>query len=239
MTFIYSQKKIAEFDALIDQMKSNGVEEFEDEFYQKQRARMYDLSCYMKELKERFTKWYNTRMERTGTLWESRFKSLLVAGEEGALMNVAAYIELNSVRAGLVDEPQDYRWCSYTEAVAGGKRARAGIARIVGALEKESSWENASASYRSYFLHQGASQNERRKGFSEDKANKEIHEGGQLGRASILRTKVRYFTDGLVIGSKEFLEEFARTHEEIVGKRRTRFGTEVKGCGVYSYRDVK
>ena len=239
MTFIYSQKKIAEFDALIQQMKDNGVDHFEEEFYQKQRARMYDLSSYVKELKERFTKWYNKRTDRSGTLWESRFKSLLVAGEEGALMNVAAYIELNSVRAGLADEPQDYRWCSYTEAVAGGQKARAGITRIVGALENNTSWENTASSYRRYFIHKGASQNGRRKGFNEEKANQEIRNEGHLGEVSILKTKMRYFTDGVVIGSQRFIEDFVKSHKAIVGENRKILGTEVKGCGVFSLRNVR
>jgi hypothetical protein len=42
----------------------------------------------------------NRRLERTGTLWEGRFKSVLVEGGEQALLTVAAYIDLNPVRAG-------------------------------------------------------------------------------------------------------------------------------------------
>ena len=239
MTHIYSQKKIREFDAHIEQMKVNGAEGYEKEFYEKQRARMFSLSNYMKELKERFTKWYNARMEREGTLWENRFKSLLVAGEEGALMNIAAYIELNPVRAGMVEEPQEYRWCSYTEAVSGGRRARHGISKVVGSLENKSNWEKVSDVYRSYFIHKGASQNQSKKGFSEKYANQELKNGGHLSQREILRTRVRYFTDGLVIGSKEYLDEFLEKHRDVLGKKRRRSGTKVSGFEFYSYRDVK
>ena len=239
MSHIYSEKKIHEFDALIKQMKENGVEGFEKEFYDKQRARMFSLSNYMKELKERFTKWYNARMEREGTLWENRFKSLLVAGEDGALMNVAAYIELNPVRAGMVEEPQEYRWCSHTEAVAGGKRARYGISKLVGALENESSWEKASEVYRGYFIEKGAAQNHRKKGFSGDYANQELRSGGHLTQKEILRTRVKYFTEGLVIGSKEFLDEFLENHRDVLGSRRKSSGTKIKGINLFSYRKVE
>ena len=44
---------------------------------------------------------------------------------------MAAYIDLNPVRAGMVDDPKDYRWCSYAEAVAGKKRSREGLQRVM------------------------------------------------------------------------------------------------------------
>jgi len=48
-----------------------------------------------------------------------------------ALRTMAAYIDLNPVRAGLAKDPKDYRWCGYAEAVAGSKRARRGLCRVV------------------------------------------------------------------------------------------------------------
>jgi len=85
------------------------------------------LSQFMKELKMRMTRYMNKRLNRTGTLWESRYKSVLVEGSELALLTVAAYIDLNPVRAGIVDRPEDYHWCGYSEAISGtrgAKRAR-------------------------------------------------------------------------------------------------------------------
>ncbi len=81
--------------------------------------RMWDLSEFMKTLKQKFTGWFNRLHERVGTLWESRFKSVIVDGSWNSLVRVAAYIDLNAVRAGLVEDPKDYRWCGYGEAVAG------------------------------------------------------------------------------------------------------------------------
>ena len=63
----------------------------------------------MKELKERFSRWFNKRHGRRGMLWQDRYRSVLV--EDGdALRTMAAYIDLNPVRAGLIDDPKDYRW---------------------------------------------------------------------------------------------------------------------------------
>jgi hypothetical protein len=81
----------------------------------------------MKELKQRFTQWYNRRMGRKGTLWEEHFKRVLVEGDEKALMTVAAYIDLNPVRAGMVERVEDYRWFGYGSAVAGNRWAREGL----------------------------------------------------------------------------------------------------------------
>jgi hypothetical protein len=98
-----------------------------EEIRHRYTRRMHDLSWFMKSLLERFTKWFNGRHSRSGTLWEDRFKSVIV--ESGA-----AYIDLNPVRAGMVDDPADYRWSGYGEAVGGGKRgngkkSREGIVR--------------------------------------------------------------------------------------------------------------
>ncbi len=94
---------------------------------------MHSLSEYMKTLLHRFTCWFNREHHRTGTLWEQRFKSVIV--ESGvAVRTIAAYIDLNPVRAGMVSDPADYRWSGYGEAVGGGtkgngKKSREGIVR--------------------------------------------------------------------------------------------------------------
>jgi len=88
------------------------------------------LPVFMKMLTQRFTMWYNRRRGRKGTLWEERYKSLLVQGEEKSLLAVAAYIDLNPVRAEMVDDPKDYRWCGYGAAVAGAADARWGMGHL-------------------------------------------------------------------------------------------------------------
>ena len=67
-------------------------------------GRMGDVSEFMKELKQRFSKWFNKERNRFGTLWAERFKSVLVEDQPGAVQVVAAYVDLNPVRAGLVTD---------------------------------------------------------------------------------------------------------------------------------------
>jgi putative transposase len=79
---------------------------------------------FLKEVKLRITFYMNKRLGRTGTLWEGRYKSVLVEDCEQALLTISAYIDLNPIRAGIVAKPEDYRWCGYAEALAGGRLAK-------------------------------------------------------------------------------------------------------------------
>ncbi len=107
--------------------------------HQRFTYRMHDLGQFMKGLMQRFSQWFNRTHNRTGTLWEDRFKSVIV--EDGtAAKTMAAYIDLNPVRAGMVADPADYRWSSYGEAMGGGargngKKARADLVRALRAQQ--------------------------------------------------------------------------------------------------------
>ena len=70
------------------------------------------VSKMMQYVGRHYVRYFNYTYERTGTLWEGRYHSCLV--QEGAnLLNCSRYIELNPVRAGIVEDPADYGWSSY------------------------------------------------------------------------------------------------------------------------------
>lgn len=69
-------------------------------------------SLLMKHLGQRYVQYVNRSYKRSGTLWEGRFRSCLTQTEDYVLA-CYRYIELNPVRAGMVNRPQDYRWSSY------------------------------------------------------------------------------------------------------------------------------
>ncbi len=69
-------------------------------------------SRLMKRLGQRYVQYVNRTYRRSGTLWEGRFRSCLV-GEEEYLLGCYRYIELNPVRACMVEHPAEYRWSSY------------------------------------------------------------------------------------------------------------------------------
>ena len=66
----------------------------------------------MQSLGRRYVQYFNSTYRRSGTLWEGRYKSSLVQTEQ-YLLACYRYIELNPVRAGMVNDPAEYSWSSY------------------------------------------------------------------------------------------------------------------------------
>ena len=60
----------------------------------------------------RYVQYFNYTYERTGTLWEGRYRATVVHAED-YLLTCMRYIELNPVRAGMVQHPSDHPWSSY------------------------------------------------------------------------------------------------------------------------------
>ena len=69
-------------------------------------------SSMMQSIGRMYVRYFNHTYQRTGTLWEGRFRSCLVQSEH-YLLSLYRYIELNPVRAGMVDDPAEYNWSSY------------------------------------------------------------------------------------------------------------------------------
>lgn len=169
----------------------------------RQLAQMGDVSAFMKLLKQRYTTWFNKSHQRFGTLWAERFKSELVQGKGDVLRTVAAYIDLNGVRAGLVEDPKDYRFCGYAEAVAGDKKAQDGIRSVT----TGGTWDEAQAHYRELLFGTGAAAREGAASIAPADLQRVVAAGGRLPLATALRCRLRYFADGAVLGSTAFVEE--------------------------------
>jgi len=215
-------------------------------------ARMYDVSAFMKLLKQRTTQGYNGRHGRKGTLWEDRFKSVLVEGAGQALATMAAYIDLNPVRAGVVMDPKDYRWSGYGEAMGGRKRAKLGLQAVVTGLHRgqEQSVARSLEGYRQYLYLEGDERREAvgaegrlERGALRQEAVKEVLERkGRLPMREYLRCRVRYFCDGAVLGSREFVEEIFRGCRERFGPRRKSGARALRGLaerGLFTVRDLR
>jgi REP element-mobilizing transposase RayT len=251
----------AQEKAIAKQLSECRVEEIRHRY----TRRMHDLSEFMKSLLERFTKWFNRAHSRSGTLWEDRFKSVIV--ESGtAARTMAAYIDLNPVRAGMVSDPAEYRWSSYGEAVGGGKKgngkkAREGLVRAYfcdqGVGFDVDRWAEVSRLYRRLMglaleRKSGKAEVVTRRGAQTAVTAMEVLEAENndtvlpdLKLAAMLRCRVRYFTDGAVIGSKAFVNEvFVSARERFTAKRkdgaRRLRGNGKAAAGVlWSVRDLR
>jgi len=183
-------------------------------------SRLFDVSIYIKELKGRFAQWYNRRHHRYGVLWAERFKSVLI--EEGqALSAVAAYIDLNPLRAGLCEDPKDYRYCGYAEAIAkNSTQAKLGLQVALG-LDPESSWKEARREYRKLLFRTGTASSKAGATIDVELAQKVLYQQqGEIPLAELLRCRIRYFTDGGILGSRVFVrEQFARCSQVIASSQ--------------------
>ncbi|WP_405420631.1 transposase [Marinobacter flavimaris] len=70
------------------------------------------ISAFMQSLGRRYVRYFNRRHDRTGGLWEGRFRSCLI-DSENYLLGCQRYIEMNPVSARMVANPEDYWWSSY------------------------------------------------------------------------------------------------------------------------------
>ena len=109
LLLLYSRHYVAALRAELADLRKRGMPEEADALIAGYLRRMCNLPVFVKELKERFTHWYNRHWDRRGTLWMERFKSVLVEDGE-ALRTMAAYIDLNPVRAGMVKDPTGWCW---------------------------------------------------------------------------------------------------------------------------------
>ncbi len=211
-------------DELAD-LRKRGLTELAQQRIDALKRRFCDLSLFVKEVKERFSRWFNKRRGRRGTLWMDRFKSVLVEGTGEALRTMAAYIDLNPVRAGLVSDPKDYRWCGYAEALGGSRRAQRGLCRAL--AKPVDGWKTAGAAAYRCLLHMDGREvrdapNVKvvRHGVSAEKARAVLKDRGKLSAAELVKLRVRYFTDGVVLGSKAFVNSIFEAQREQFSPRR-------------------
>jgi putative transposase len=105
----------------------------------------------MKGVGENFVRYINRSQKRTGTLWEGRYRSGLVLGARH-LLACYRYIELNPVRAGMVEHPAEYRWSSYRVNAQGESSALVKSHSFYVAIHEKKS--ERLAAYRELFRHQ-------------------------------------------------------------------------------------
>src|SRR6516165_108778 len=182
-------------------------------------------------------------MTATGYFWAERFKSVLLEGGE-AVAAVAAYIELNPVRAGLCDDPKDYRYCGYAEALAKGSLlAREGIRTILGQPETIS-WKELSCQYRKYLFVKGSSRSANKpSAFDLATAQRVVEEqDGEVPLPQRLLCRIRYFTDGLILGSQGFVESHFGRLKQKLGYKRDRTPSRLIALGspaLWVFRDPR
>jgi putative transposase len=109
------------------------------------------LSQLMKRLGQRYVQYVNRTYRRSGTLWEGRFRSCLMQ-EEDYVLACYRYIELNPVRASMVEHPGDYPWSSYRANAQGEATDWLQPQQLYSALSKDTAARQAA--YRELFRYE-------------------------------------------------------------------------------------
>jgi putative transposase len=189
---LYSKEFVGLLKQELEELRRLGMDTLALARLEAIKKRFCDLSIFVKEVKERFSRWFNKRRGRKGTLWMDRYKSVMVEGKGEPLHTMAAYIDLNPVRAGLVEDPKDYRWCGYAEAVSGSRRAQRGLSKVT--AKPVDGWEQAGGAeaYRCLLFSTGVevkdAQNENvvKQGVTAEEARQVLEEKGKLSSASAM-----------------------------------------------------
>ena len=202
------------------------------------RNRLSDLSRYVQEIKQRFSRWFNKRKGRKGYFWADRFKSVIIETGE-ALLNCLAYIDLNPVRAGLVRRPEDYRWCSLAYHLGTGNKGGFLSTDLGVADFTNKGYRERIGLYREYVYEKGGLAKESVGTIPQEVLFEERKKSYRLSRKEVFRRRVRYFTEGLIIGSWEFVRETTEKIREILKLKRERRPRKIGLLeGLYSFRSL-
>ena len=194
---------------VLETMLEEGGEEA-DELRKRLIARMHNLPSFVSELKQRFSIWYNKNRKNSGTVWAERFRSIIVEDAPEYTAPVAAYIDLNPVRAQIVEDPSEYAFSSYGATMqVNDNLSKDGLVLLYQSVR---SWKSAIRSYRVLLYGKGAQSKghvHKDKGMIDpEKALQVVKDGGKLTWAEFLRMRVGYFTRGGALGSEAFIQSF-------------------------------
>ena len=190
------------------------------------REKWCSLSEFVKEIKQGFSRFYNRRHKRKGFFWSERFKSVIVDNGE-TLINCLAYIDLNPIRAGIAEKPEEYRWCTLGYHAQTNNRDR--FLSLDFGL-REFALEGAKvrlAHYRRFVYEKG--------GLIKGMENRS--KGLDLTDVYRFRYRTRYFIDSGIIGTKEFVSQVYQGFKGHFSSRHVKRPKPIQGLnGIYSLK---
>jgi len=212
---------------------------FADGFIPSLRAKLSNLSEFIREIKVGFARYYNRRHHRRGYFWGDRFKSVIVEKGE-TLINCLAYIDLNPLRAGIVSRPEEYRWNSLGYHIQTGNKDDF-LSLDFGLKEfGVPDAEERLRGYRRYVYEAGAlnrPDKNRAKTINDGTLENEHHKNYQISRVDRFLYRTRYFTDSGIIGTKEFVSINYQRFKDIFMSKREKIPRAITGLnGVYSLK---
>jgi REP element-mobilizing transposase RayT len=194
------------------------------------------LSKFMKELNGSFALWYRSKNSERGVVFDGRFKSTAIENDEYLLMSLL-YLYQNPVRAGLVENAEDYTWSSLNEFIFSKNKS---ITNIDLLLEFYDSKENLKKLLSNY-IGEKISINSDRWGESLGSNLFRFHSLKNANRRKLSETTTekRRIKDRIIKSSKEIIDKFVKENninkKELEG--RTHFSSKLRGKLLIILRD--
>ncbi len=167
-----------------------------DRQWERFNRRIFDVSEFMRSLQSEYAKWYNRTYDRKGAFWGDRFKSVLL-GEYESIIDAVLYVELNPVRARLVERPEDWRWSSASLRAIGNDGWLTALKELIPEVDES----DVESNYKYRLYYRGSVQTKAGTGFIPAKIIAAEAEKGYM-RPGAFSQRIKFFTEGLVVGSE-------------------------------------
>jgi putative transposase len=202
-----------------------------DEHWQKFNTRLHDMSEFMRNIQQAFTRWFNKENKTSGSFWRDRFKSVILADEQ-SVVDCSMYVDLNPVRAGLVQRPEDWEGGAYfLRSIEHGQDLLS-----LHELMSLPLAENADRSYREMLYYRGnVPSKEKDAVIADDIIEREAARGFEQSGHYLKR--VSYLSRGYIVGKRETVESWLdqlKSWGRLLSRKRIFEAESV--LGIYSIR---
>jgi len=166
--------------------------------------RLFNLADLIRNIQQGFARWYNKSYGRRGRFWADRFKSTLLYGER-SLVECMQYVDLNPIRAGMVERPEEYEYGAFALRAQMEDKGLADLRPLLSERTKAKAFEQ----YRSMvYLRGHVPSGEKGAAIKDAVLDGEMKMNFDLGTTGEKRDHFRFYVDGLVIGAKEKVLEW-------------------------------
>ncbi len=177
------------------------IELWPQEKWDRLQERLFDVSEFMRNIQSAYARWYNHTYERRGRFWADRFKSVYLA-DLNAVLDCMLYVDLNPVRAGLVERPEEWKGSSLYLREIGKADWFMPFGRVCPGL----SAKKALIEYRERLYFRGSIPTKPgQKAISEAVLGKERARGFKV--SGVYLRRLGYFADGIAIGTEGFIRD--------------------------------
>ena len=203
-----------------------------DRHWERFNHRIFDLSEFMRSLQAEYARWYNKNHHRRGALWSERFKSVLLENGESVL-DAVLYVELNPVRAGLIERPEDWRWSSASHRFLDKDQWLLPLTEFCPSAAKA----KVKSTYHHLLYYRGGVQAKHYDGvIPEIILESEASRG--FAHPGVFSSRLKFFSNGLVLGSEIQIREWISKFRKKCYYRRRKHPVvhRIGNASIYSLR---